>query len=114
MCKPTVRELRISQDGPCSFAGRSYDEACAAWSMGRSWRGSLANLLRRWADKAEGVNSISVIAMGPAPMTWEDALDAIAHGLNGATKYMNDLWRERTYVPAPEDPKPLLPASKIS
>ena len=68
---------------------------------------SLANLLRRWADRAEGVNSFVVLSKGPSNMNGDDVHEALAHGLTGANKYLNDLWRERTYVTVSTDPQPI-------
>jgi len=66
------------------------------------------------ADKAEGVNSFTLTAVGTPVVTWEDALEALAHGISGGNKYLNDVWRERTYTTVSEDPQPIIPATKIS
>ena len=107
MCKPEVADISIPTEGPCGFIARTYGDACSAWFLGRSWRVSLANVLRRLADRAEGSNSFTVIALGPSQVTGQDAHEALAHGLVGASKYLNDLLFERTLV-SDEDPQPVM------
>lgn len=114
MCKPEVSDITIRVEGPCSLIARTYGDACAAWSAGMSWRVSLANVLRRLADRAEGGKSFTVMAFGPSQLTGEDACEALAHGMAGAAKYLNEVWRERTEVTVSEDPQPVFPPTKIS
>lgn len=97
MCKPTVTVLPVVSDGPCTFSIRSYGNACVAFSLGWSWRESLSNVLRRWADKAEGVQSLVIVATGPSQVTFSDVTEAATIGFNVATKYLNDLWRDRVF-----------------
>lgn len=114
MCKPTVIELPIISDGPCWFSVRSYAGACAAWSHGQSWRASVSSVLRRWADKAEGVQSLTIVATGPAQITFNDVTDAATYGFNGATKYLNDLWRDRVLGATDMEATPILPSKTIN
>lgn len=113
MCKPSVTQLPVHSDGPCSFSIRSFSSACSALSLGYSWRNSLANVLRRWADKAEGVRSLVITGYGPANMTYQDVVDAATVGFNGANKYMNDLWRDRTYGSVDTSVKAVTPAKIV-
>lgn len=113
MCKPAVTTLPVHSDGPCGFTIRSHGDACAAYSLGWSWRASLANVLRRWADKAEGVQSLVITAKGPPQITFPDVLDAATMGFNGATKYLNDLWRDRAFGADEAEAKPVVPAGDI-
>ena len=113
MCKPVVTDLPIHQDGPCGFSVRSYPDACAAFSTGDTWRQSVANVLRRWADKAEGVQSLVIVAHGPPQIVYRDAIDAAVVGFNGATKYLNDLWRERVFGSEERESAPILPSKQV-
>lgn len=114
MCKPAVMELSLIKDGPCTFSVRSHTNACAAFSLGWSWRGRVANVLRRWADKAEGVRSLVVVATAPPGIvTFEDTCDAATVGFNGATQYLNDLWRDRVYGSAPIEARIIVPSKPI-
>lgn len=97
MCKPVARTLPIHSDGPCGFTIRSHSDACAAYSLATTWRGALANVLRRWADKAEGVQSLVIVGYGPPQIVFSDVVDGATVGFNGATKYLNDLWRDRVH-----------------
>jgi hypothetical protein len=108
MCKPTVTNIYIPPDGPCVFHARSRGDACAAYSLATSWRGALAAVLRRWADKAEGVRSFTITASTPSGITFDDVTNAVAFGVGGAGKYLNDIWRERAIeVEGAETPKRL-------
>lgn len=96
MCKPTVTHLPIARPtGPCGWNVRTYANACAAFSDGGSVRQRIANVLRRWADKAEGRQTIVLYPYGPPSIRQRDAIDALAHGVNAATVYLNDLYRDR-------------------
>ena len=94
MCKPAVTHLPVVSDGPCSFSIRAYSNACAAFSLGWSWRAS--------------------VAKGPPQITFQDATDAAVIGFNGATKYLNDLWRDRVYGSADTDSDVIVPIGDIS
>lgn len=111
MCKPATTELPIHRDGPCGFTVRSYSDACAAFSLGWSWRARVANVLRHWADKAEGVRSLVIVAEGPPQITFGDALDAATVGFNGANQYLNDLWRERVH--GATEAAPIVPVKTV-
>jgi hypothetical protein len=65
--------------------------------LGWSWRASLANVLRTWADKAEGTKSLVIVAHAPPQINFPDVLAAATVGFNGATQYLNDLWRDRVF-----------------
>lgn len=96
MCKPPVRHLEVTANGPCWFTARTHSDACAAFSLGISWRQSVANVLRRWADAAEGVTSFVVVGHAPPQIEMNDVTDALSVGLNESNQYLNDLWRDRT------------------
>lgn len=114
MCKPTTRALTIPADGPCNFSIRSYASVCGAFSLGWSWRASLANVLRTWADRAEKSHSLVIVAHGPPQIAFDDVIDAATIGFTGATKYLNDLWRDRVFHPAEETVAPIVPVKTIS
>jgi hypothetical protein len=97
MCKPLLTNLTTElPTGPCGFKVRSYSDACAAFSLGETWRIKLANVLRRLADKAEGVQSLSITAYGPSHIiSYGDFLDAVTMGIDEGTRFLNDLWRDR-------------------
>jgi len=114
MCKPTVTSLNIKQYGPCGFNIRSFSDACAAFTLGTSWRVKLANVLRRWADKAEGVRSLTVVGYGPSQITYDDILEGATVGFNGAGKYLNDLWRDRVFGSSDLQSQPIMPNKAIS
>jgi hypothetical protein len=113
MCKPSVTVLPIRSDGPCNFSVRSYGNVCAAFSIGWSWRASIANVLRVWADKAEGVQSLTIVARGPSQITFYDVTDAATVGFNGATQYLNDLWRDRVLGSTDVEQRPVLRSGTI-
>lgn len=112
MCKPTATVLDIPSDGPCGFTIRTYNSVCGAFSLGWSWRAAIANVLRTWADKAENSKSLVIVAHGPPQITFNDAVDAATVGFTGATKYLNDLWRDRTF--RDEVVAPIVPVKTIS
>lgn len=114
MCKPTVTELPIYSDGPCNFSVRSYPNACSAFSLGWSWRASIANMLRVWADKAEGAQSLVIVAKGPPQITFDDVTASCIVGFNGANKYLNDLWRDRVFGSSDREASPILPTRQVS
>ena len=97
MCKPTLRHLPIHFDGPCGFRVSSFADACAAFSLGTSWRQRAANTMRRWADHLTGERTFIISAYGPPQMVHEDTCDAVTVGMNAAGKYLNDLWRDRVF-----------------
>ncbi len=114
MCKPTVTHLPVVSDGPCRFLIRSHSDACAAWSLSSSWRDKIGSVLRRWADKVEGVQSLTIVANGPAQITFNDVTDAATHGFNGATKYLNNLWRDRVFGATDMETAPILPSRTVT
>jgi hypothetical protein len=113
MCKPSVTVLPLHSDGPCSFSVRSYTDACGAFSLGWSWRTKIANVLRVWADKAEGAQSLVIVASGPSQIVQQDVIDAAVVGFNGATQYLNDLWRERVFGSADREVAQVQPGRPI-
>lgn len=96
MCKPTVTHLPIISNGPCSFSVRSFQTSCGAFSLALKWREGLANVLRTAADKIEKQKSFTIVAYGPPCIQWNDVMEGVTHGMNGANLYLNDLWRDRT------------------
>ncbi len=114
MCKPKVTDLGIKFQGPCGFNVRSHSDACAAFSLGETWRVKVANVLRRWADKAEGVKSMTVIGYGPSQITYDDVLEGATVGFNGGAKYLNDLWRDRVFGSTDTEVRAITPTKTIS
>lgn len=97
-CKPTVTTLPLQPvDGPCDFSIRSFNNVCASVTLSWSMREAVANVLRQWADKAEGVQSFVLVANGPPQITFSDVGEAMAVGINAASQYLNDLWRDRVF-----------------
>jgi hypothetical protein len=90
-------DIPVQSNGPCGFNIQSHADACAAFSPGDSLRKRLANVLHRLADKAEGVQSLVIVGYGPPQITFNDVVDASAIGFTGASKYLNDLWRDRVF-----------------
>lgn len=114
MCKPSVTTLKLVGDGPCWFTVRSYNATCDAFSLGWSWRARVANVLRLWADKVEREKSFVIVARGPSQVTFADVTDAATIGFNTATKYMNDLWRDRMFgSPDGVAPSVIMPSPAI-
>lgn len=113
MCKPIVTEIPSKNNGPCGFSIRSHGDACAAFWLGETWRTKLANVLRRWADKAEGVQSFTVVGNAPSQIAFTDVLDASAIGFNGASEYLNDLWRDRVFGSKDTKARPVRPNQTV-
>lgn len=110
MCKPATSTLDLRSDGPCSFSVRSYNNACAAFSLAGSWRAALAGVLRTWGDRAEGTKSLVIVATAPSQINFSDVLDAATVGFNGANQYLNDLWRERVFGATDHEARQVVPA----
>lgn len=114
MCKPKVTDLVIKFQGPCGFNVRSHSDACAAFSLGETWGLKIGNVLRRWADKIEGVSSLTVVGYGPSQITYDDVLDGAVVGFNGGGKYLNDLWRDRVFGSTDTEIHAIMPTKQIS
>lgn len=114
MCKPKTMELPVKSNGPCRFSIRSHGNACAAFSLGESWRKKLSNVLHRWADKAEGVQSLVIVGHAPPQITFDDILAASTFGFNGASTYLNDLWRDRVFGSTDTKASPIVPTKVIT
>jgi hypothetical protein len=55
-----------------------------------------------------------IVAHGPPQIAFDDVIDAATIGFTGATKYLNDLWRDRVFHPAEETVAPIVPVKTIS
>lgn len=101
MCKFTTVTVYTHIDGPFSFRLRKHADTCIAFWQPSTWREAIASVLRRLADRMEKTNSFIMDARGPrndVGIGQQEALDALVIGINGANKYLNDLWRDRSYV----------------
>jgi len=113
VCWSPRGSLLIKNEGPCGFNVYSFADACGAFWVGGNFKQATVNVLRRLADYLEGSKSFTIVPVGPPQATYADAVEAVTFGINGATKYLNELWLDRVHD-LPPKPVPILPVKLLS
>lgn len=86
----------VPPTGPCLLSMQHYDSLKSAVYEPIPISRKLAWVLRRLADRIDGKESYVVELQGPSTISGTDLVDGLARGVNAASRYLNELHRDRS------------------